>query len=399
VSRGHDLHVDTPPLYGFVQFRLWLWEVPAVAIGALGVVYLPKFAASVPWRHLLVASFVIAGGWAAALAGVRKGWGLIDNPSSRRDYLQSVPRVGSPRQFLAHYAHDLARYTDHVHGHPPGMVVLLWFMNHIGLHGPRWDTALLLSAFGATVVAVLVAMREVAGEELARAAMPFLVIAPFAAQGVAITADALYAALSAWGITCVMLATGRKGRRADMLAFVGGLVFGCALYGSYGVFVLAVIPVVVAYSRRTLRPLIVAGAGIAVVGAIFVAFGFWWVSGLLATRALVAQGADKNRPATYFVFADLAIFALVLGPAIAVALARLRDRSAWLLVGGALGAVAIADASQLSRAEVERIWLPMAFWVTLSACAFGKAAMAKRPWLALNVVVALALVFTIRSIW
>jgi hypothetical protein len=43
-----------------------------------------------------------------------------------------------------------------------------------------------------------------------------------------------------------------------------------------------------------------------------------------------------------------------------LALFRLRDRQLWLLVGAALTAVLLADVSGLSKAEVERIWLPFA---------------------------------------
>ncbi len=71
------------------------------------------------------------------------------------------------------------------------------------------------------------------------------------------------------------------------------------------------------------------------VGA-FAAAGFWWLDGLAATRHEYLQSAAKERPYGYFVLADLAAFAVWLGPAVAIALARLRDRRIWLLVGGGL---------------------------------------------------------------
>ena len=42
---------------------------------------------------------------------------------------------------------------------------------------------------------------------------------------------------------------------------------------------------------------------------------------------------------------------------------RLRDLRLWLVIAGALLAVAIADVSNYSKGEVERIWLPFTVWV------------------------------------
>ena len=90
---------------------------------------------------------------------------------------------------------------------------------------------------------------------------------------------------------------------------------------------------------------------------------------------------------------NLAAFALVVGPATAVALPRLRGRGVWLLAGAALVAVALADVSGLSKAEVERIWLPFAPWLLIAAGGLP------RRWLAAQVVLGLALQAGVRSPW
>ena len=100
-----------------------------------------------------------------------------------------------------------------------------------------------------------------------------------------------------------------------------------------------------------------------------------------------------------FVVANLGIFGIVLGPALAVALTRLRDARAWLLVGGGLLAVAVADLSGMSRAEVERIWLPFAPWVLLAGAAIGTTVSQSRRWLALQLATALVIEVVVRTAW
>jgi len=63
------------------------------------------------------------------------------------------------------------------------------------------------------------------------------------------------------------------------------------------------------------------------------------------------------------------VVALAVGPAVVVALVRLRGRP-WLALSPVLAALLLADVSGLSKAEVERIWLPFYPWLTLATLAF-----------------------------
>jgi hypothetical protein len=110
-----------------------------------------------------------------------------------------------------------------------------------------------------------------------------------------------------------------------------------------------------------------------------------------------AESVARFRPYAYFLVANLAAFALVLGPAGVAGLARLRRRSTWVLVGGALVAVALADLSGMSKAEVERIWLPFVPWVLLATSALPRGA--ARGWLGANVGTALALEVAVTQPW
>jgi hypothetical protein len=173
---------------------------------------------------------------------------------------------------------------------------------------------------------------------------------------------------------------------------------GLGLFLSYGLVLLGVIPLAVGIARRRIRPLVLGGLAVAAVALAFAGLGFWWLDGLRATHREYYQGIAARRPYGYFLFANLAAFAVAVGPAAVGGLAVLRDRGLWLLVSGALLAVAIADVSGLSKGEVERIWLPFAVWVGLAAALI---AVSRRPraWLAAQAATALTVQVGVATIW
>jgi hypothetical protein len=156
--------------------------------------------------------------------------------------------------------------------------------------------------------------------------------------------------------------------------------------------------------RHRLRTLVGAALGGAIVLLGFLASGFWWFDGLLATRERYFAGVGGRRPYLVFLVADLAILAVVLGPAIAVALGRLRDRAAWLLVGGAAAAVAVAAVSGMAKGEVERIWLPFTPWLLVAGLALfagaePRARWRARGWLGAQVATAIIIQTLVNSPW
>src|SRR5439155_2566808 len=192
-------------------------------------------------------------------------------------------------------------------------------------------------------------------------------VAP-AAVWVASSADALFMGIGAWAVALAVLATGRRGAASVVLAVTGGLLFGASLMLSYGLALLLPLPLALAVARRRAKPVVVWSVAAAGPLALAAAAGFWWPAGLAASHAQYVAGVASRRPYGYFLLADLAAFAVVVGPATAVAVARLRDRRVWLLVGAAQAALALADLSGLSKGEVERIWLPWAPWVLTAGC-------------------------------
>jgi len=120
------------------------------------------------------------------------------------------------------------------------------------------------------------------------------------------------------------------------------------------------------------------------------------------------EGVAGRRPASYWMWGNLAALLFSAGPLLAAGSAqaavqgrRLRTRTdtravLWLS-GAAAAMVAIADVSQMSRAEVERIWLPFVPWLLLS-CALLPERWRRRG-LALQVVTALLIQHLLRPDW
>ena len=212
------------------------------------------------------------------------GWYWLQRPLELPGaYLLDVPRVGNPLTFLAHFNEHIDNYGVHARAHPPGFILLLWGLDAIGLRGSGWAAALVIAVACSAVPAVLLATREVAGESTARLVAPFLVLSPVALY-IATTPDALFAGVGAWAVALVVLATGRKGRAADAFALGGGIAFGITLMFSYGLALLAAVPLAVAGARRRWRPLAVAALGAAAVLALFALAGFSWFEGMFVAR-------------------------------------------------------------------------------------------------------------------
>jgi len=410
VHRVPQTRIFAAPLIGHFDPHVHAAVLLPIAVAGLAVLVTPMLLAHLGWRRLLLVAFLAAAAWAISLALV-DGVGELTRPVRLpNDYLLDVPLVGNPGVFLSHFVDRIGRYHQHVRAHPPGMILVLWTMNHIGLRGPGWEAALEILGGAAMVPAALISLREVAGERWARSAAPFVAFAP-AAIWIATTGDALFGGVTAWAITLLILSIHRTSSWSDAAAVGGGILFGAALFLTYGSAVLAVIPVIVAVKQRRVRPLVVAALGVGVVVLAFAAAGFWWLAGLRASIVQYRASVARFRPQSYFWLGDLGAFAIVLGPATAVGLAKLRDRRTWLLVAGGLLAMGVADAAGLSKAEVERIWLPFAPWILLAGSAVvawpptnralrdTRSFAGMRLWLALTLGTGLAIQVLLRVTW
>ncbi len=395
---GTPILLGAPPLAGRFNPGIQPEALITLALAAAIIVAGPIIAERAGWGTVLFAAFAGAWVWAGALDLLDGGYWLKVPVEKPDEFLHDVPLVGSPGQLFDGLQHHIGMYVNHVRTHPPGMILTLWEMDRIGLGGPIPAGLLMVTGGAAAVPAALVAAREVMGSEAARRAAPFLVLAP-AAIWIETSADALYAGVCCWGAALVIGASGREGRRADLLALGGGLLLGIGLMLSYGLVLMWIIPGAVCAARRRVRPLIVALIGPAVVLGGFALAGFWWLDGYRQSIDAHNIGIAATRPYGYFLVADLSAFAIALGPAVCAGIAGLRDRRAWILVGAALATIAIADLTGKAKGEVERIWLPFAPFAMLAACGLPEGRNARRAWLAGAALFAALVEMLVRTAW
>ncbi|GAA2700916.1 hypothetical protein ACFY2R_01155 [Micromonospora olivasterospora] len=377
--RGVDLHADAAPLYASWRPHVGWGTVPALLVAAAVVRYGPGLARRAPWPRLLAGGYLAALAWTLSLALV-DGWsaGFAERLTVQAEYLHEVPGVRDVPAMLAGFTGRILDFqpdswSTHTSGHPPGALLLFVALDRVGLGGGT-AAALACVLAGATVsVSVPAALRALGREAAARAALPFLVLLP-GAVWVGASADGIFAAVLAAGLALLA----RPGRRAALPA---GLLLGLALHLSYGLVLAGVLALTVVALRPAdrrdgwadrWRVLALAGAGVAAVTGAFVAAGFWWLDGYHLVVERYYQGWAADRPYGYWIWANLAALLLCAGPAAGPALARAlgpavrrsagRDPAVWLPVAAAV-AVLAADLSGLSKAEVERIWLPFAVWL------------------------------------
>lgn len=432
--RDGTLFVSAAPLYGHWGPHAGPGTAASVAVAVAVVAYGPLLAARLAWRKLLAAVWATTTVWTFSLALI-DGWerGVARRLTTRYEYLQVISPVNrfhdipaALRDFTHHILlHSPDHWPAHIAGHPPAATLTFVLLDRVGLGGGAWAGVWCITVGATAGVAVLVTVRALAGEALARRAAPFLALAP-AAVWMGTSADGYFAAVAAWALALLALAV--TGHRPRTTGLASGLLLGLTAYLSYGLTLIAVIAgaVLLLGRRSRLRPLPYVLAGLTVVPLVFTLLGFnWWEAyRLLVTRYY--EGAGGVRPYGYWVWANLACTVLITGPATAAGLRRAgaaalrigaglvpRGRTARehlpgterehlpgtargeepvsgvadtgvrpalrpapgtaprlaVLVIGALLALLVADLSGMSKAETERIWLPFALWM-LAAGAF-----------------------------
>lgn len=413
-ERGYNLFVGFPPLLASWAPHAGPGTVPAVVVAGLVVVYGPVAAARLRWRPLLAATWAASFAWITALALI-DGWaeGVAGRLASDQEYLWDVGRVDGIGHMLAIYTdHVLPAglqpgqqwwWTTHVAAHPPGAFAVFVGLDRIGLSGGGWAAMVVIAVAASAAVATAVTLRALGAGDWARTALPFAVLLP-GAVWTGVSADGMFAAVSAWGVALAALAaTSTTTARLWAHGVAAGVVLVFSLYLSYGLALAVGLPLVVlAVTRRyaVVAPALLGGA--VVVGA-FTAAGFWWFEGFELLRIVYAASIAIDRPYWYFAFANLAAVGYVLGPAALAGLRRLAvaprsvPAAPALLVAAGVAAMLVATASGMSKGEVERIWLPFAVWVVLAAAALPRPQV--RFWLGAQAALALAVNHLLTMPW
>jgi hypothetical protein len=344
----------------------------------------------------------------------------VERLSSGEEYLHDIPLVTDVPQMLRTFTDHIltdqpVHWTTHVGAHPPGVFLFYVALDRLGLGGggPAGVVTVLVGASACAAVAV--ALRALGAEEVARRALPFGVLLP-GAVWVGVSADGMFAAVLAWGVALLAVGARGTGPRADGAALSGGLLLGATVYLSYGLVLGLLLPAAVVAATRNVRAAALAVAGAAVVAAAFTAAGFWWLTGFADVRVIYAASIAASRPYSYFVWANLAAVSFAVGPAVYAGLRRAAGAPrtvALLLPLAALAAIVLADLTGLSKAEVERIWLPFAVWLVVPCALLPRPrarSMSEKPtppgggfsvttWLAAQALLALAVNHLLLTVW
>ena len=393
------LLLGAPPVSGN-----WEWHVPVATavpiVLAVALVWVAPIAVRrLRWSALLASAWASSVALTVALAAVDGLRAVAEPLDTRFEYRAVLGRIDEQGagDFVRDFVDRLPGYPTHVRGHPVAMPLVFWLQERVGLTGAEWSAALVIGVGASAVVSVALVVRLLAGEAIARASVPFLVITPSLVWA-GTSADAFFAGVVALAVLCFALAVHRDGRASWLLAGAAGGLGAFALHLTYGAVLMLVPLLALAIRSRRWGPVVAAVVGASVVTAAFVAGGFWWFDGLAATRVEYERGAGGYRPYWYFAtLGNPGAFLLALGPAVVVALVRLRDARLWWLAGAALVGVVFADVSGLSKGEVERIWLP--FVPLLSVAAAGLPRPTIRWWLAAQAAAAVLLQIGLDSPW
>ncbi|WP_245645931.1 hypothetical protein [Pseudonocardia acaciae] len=411
LARGVEILLGFPPLNAEWLPHVGPGTPAALLVAGLVATRGPALAERLAWRPLLAGGYAVSVAWTSSLALV-DGWqrGVAGRLATGDEYLHDVPRAGEPGTLLRTFADHILTsqvdpgqtefWTTHVGAHPPGAFLVFVLLDRAGLGGGAWAGVFVLLTGASSAVAVAVAVRALGGQALARRVLPFAVLAP-AAVWVGVSADGLFAAALAWAVALAALGATGTGWRADCAALAGGVCCGGCLYLSYGLVLGMALPGAVLLVARRVRAAVLVGAGSLLVVAGFTASGFWWFTGFERVRVIYAASAAASRPYAYFVWANLAAFLFAMGPAAVVGLRRALAAPRALpvasaaLVGAALVAVLFADLSGLSKAEVERIWLPFAVWLAVPCALLDRPA----RWLLAQAGLALVVNHLLLTVW
>ncbi|MBD3940511.1 hypothetical protein IF188_02205 [Microbacterium sp. NEAU-LLC] len=382
---GWDVRAGSfAPLHSILVLRVGPGTPAAILLAVAAVAFAPRVVRW-PWRRLLVAVYGYGVAWMLALAtvyGLDGVGAILDHRTEYLETARTVTDIGATlRDYIAHIPLDSeANWPVHLAGHPPGALLFFVVLVRIGLGSALAAGVVITLIAGSTALAVMATALRLGGETFARRAAPFLAVGP-AAIWMCVSADAMFAAVAAWATLLLTVAATSRRTTVVVLAGVGsGILYGYCVMLSYGLPLLGILAITVLVLTRSWRPLPFAVVGAMTVVGVFAWAGFAWWEALPVLRDRYWAGIASDRPGAYWTWANLAAVAVCAGPWVGAGLgvavvdarargddprSRARRRIAFLALAGLAMCVA-ATLSQMSRAEVERIWLPFVPWMLLA---------------------------------
>jgi hypothetical protein len=364
---GRELGLPFPPFVGRWDPAATAWALAAAGLFALVIWTAPRLFA-LPAAAFAAVLFALTLALRLALAASSRGageWWHVFDPAGfegPNEYLPALTALQyGPGFFLDRFAELVPALPVHAAGHPPGLLLV---MHEFGIATPARLAALCLGG-GALVAPLAYAVgRVVTDERRARLAGLLTATAPSLLLFGATSADALYASLglaAAWPLTARSAAA--RGAGAALLAVVSLFAWSLLAIGAWAV--------LLAWRRRgaaaALRlAALCALALLALYAALAAATGFDPIGTLAATERVYRFGIAGERPYRFWVFGSPTAFLLALGLPVAwLALRALAAGDAAAIA--AFAVIVVAALAGFTKAEVERIWLPLAPLVCLAA--------------------------------
>ncbi len=304
------------------------------------------------------------------------------------DYIGAVAQVESARSFLGQYVLRLPEMPMHCQVHPPGGVLMLWWVDRYIYPGPAAAALATILVAALSLPAVYGLAREVLDERFARLAACLFFLAPNVLLYTATSMDAVFMVPMVWTLFLLWKARERRpwllGSAGGLAAAVAGMMtFSAAFLGLWGV---ATLTVTALADRGKLRRTVLSLSAAAASCSLAYLALYWWSGYLLLDNLAAAWGGHHQimaggnyatlRQYGHLVVGNLVAFFASTGiPLTVLFLGQtrrdLRGREApssarWLNLSYLL-ALAALDAAPLYTLEVERIWLFMVPLVAISA--------------------------------
>lgn len=363
-----DIDVEFAPLHATWDPRFPPLALQAIAVGLLLLFALPRAASRLRWGGMLATAYAGMWLWIMSLAMTDGTDGLARTFERKQEYVFDAQRVSSISTMLHEFISRIPldstdNWNVHVAGHPPGALLYFVGIDRLGITDPFWIGVVCVTIASTAIVAVLVTLRTLGTESLARSAMPWIALAP-SAVWMGVNGDAVFTAVAAWGLALLAIAAKKDSKTA---AIGAGLILGSCVYLSYGLVLLGILAIAVLLIAKSWRPLPWALGGAVVVAALFTIGGFAWWEAYPVLRERYYAGYASVRHYSYWVWGNIGAWTFTAGIAVWAAFPAawrvLRTNVLAQLAAAALLTIVVATLSGMSKAETERIFLPFTIWI------------------------------------